>query len=66
MEIYKARGASLADFVSELAERAATQNAPTVAGVTLSSLHAAKGLEWERGVFGGGQRGTNADFAVNH
>lgn len=46
-EIYKARGASLADFVSELAERAATQNAPTVAGVTLSSLHAAKGLEWD-------------------
>ena len=46
-EIYKARGASLADFVAELAERAATQNAPTVAGVTLSSLHAAKGLEWD-------------------
>lgn len=46
-EIYKARGASLADFVTELAERAATQNAPTVAGVTLSSLHAAKGLEWD-------------------
>ncbi|NGN68375.1 ATP-dependent DNA helicase UvrD2 [Streptomyces sp. A7024] len=39
--------ASLADFVAELAERAAAQHAPTVEGVTLASLHAAKGLEWD-------------------
>ena len=38
---------ALADFVAELDERAATQHAPTVQGVTLASLHAAKGLEWD-------------------
>ena len=31
----------------ELEERASAQHAPTVAGVTLASLHAAKGLEWD-------------------
>ncbi|NYD85349.1 ATP-dependent helicase [Cellulomonas oligotrophica] len=40
-------GASLADLVAELDERAAAQHAPTVEGVTLASLHAAKGLEWD-------------------
>ncbi len=39
--------ATLADFVAELDERAALQHAPTVEGVTLASLHAAKGLEWD-------------------
>ncbi|MEU6388684.1 ATP-dependent DNA helicase UvrD2 [Streptomyces sp. NPDC046939] len=39
--------AGLADFVAELDERANTQHAPTVEGVTLASLHAAKGLEWD-------------------
>ncbi|MCF2529886.1 ATP-dependent DNA helicase UvrD2 [Yinghuangia soli] len=39
--------ATLADFVEELAERANAQHAPTVEGVTLASLHAAKGLEWD-------------------
>ncbi len=34
-------------FVAELEQRAAEQNAPTVQGVTLASLHAAKGLEWD-------------------
>ena len=38
---------TLTDFVGELDERAAAQHAPTVAGVTLASLHAAKGLEWD-------------------
>nr|WP_272905296.1 ATP-dependent DNA helicase UvrD2 [Sediminivirga luteola] len=38
--------ASLASLVTELEDRAEHQNAPTVAGVTLASLHAAKGLEW--------------------
>lgn len=37
----------LAEFVQELNERAEAQLAPTISGVTLSSLHAAKGLEWE-------------------
>ncbi|MGW4567989.1 ATP-dependent DNA helicase UvrD2 [Streptomyces sp. NPDC004561] len=40
-------GATLADFVTELEERANAQHAPTVQGVTLASLHAAKGLEWD-------------------
>ncbi|WP_177240087.1 ATP-dependent DNA helicase UvrD2 [Streptomyces monashensis] len=39
--------ATLADFVAELDERANAQHAPTVQGVTLASLHAAKGLEWD-------------------
>ncbi|ARQ72214.1 ATP-dependent DNA helicase UvrD2 [Streptomyces marincola] len=39
--------ASLGDFVAELDERAAAQHAPTVEGVTLASLHTAKGLEWD-------------------
>ncbi|MCZ0993502.1 ATP-dependent DNA helicase UvrD2 [Streptomyces noursei] len=39
--------ATLADLVAELDERAGAQHAPTVEGVTLASLHAAKGLEWD-------------------
>jgi DNA helicase-2/ATP-dependent DNA helicase PcrA len=39
--------ATLRDFVAELDERADAQHAPTVEGVTLASLHAAKGLEWD-------------------
>jgi DNA helicase-2/ATP-dependent DNA helicase PcrA len=39
--------ARLTDLVGELVERAAAQHAPTVEGVTLASLHAAKGLEWD-------------------
>jgi DNA helicase-2/ATP-dependent DNA helicase PcrA len=39
--------ATLADFVAELDERAEAQHAPVVDGVTLASLHAAKGLEWD-------------------
>lgn len=41
------RGADLAALVAELEERAGAQHAPTVSGVTLASLHAAKGLEWD-------------------
>lgn len=40
-------GATLADLTLELEERKAAQHAPTVQGVTLASLHAAKGLEWD-------------------
>ncbi len=39
--------ARLTDVVHELDERMAAQHAPTVEGVTLASLHAAKGLEWD-------------------
>ncbi|MBV9484544.1 MAG: ATP-dependent DNA helicase UvrD2 [Frankiaceae bacterium] len=40
-------GAGLGEFVGELAARADAQHAPPVEGVTLASLHSAKGLEWE-------------------
>ena len=39
--------ANLADLVAELDQRASAQHAPTVQGVTLASLHSAKGLEWD-------------------
>lgn len=38
---------SLTDFVTELHERAASQHEPTMAAVTLATLHSAKGLEWD-------------------
>jgi len=41
------RGATLRQFVNELSERAAVQHEPTMATVTLATLHSAKGLEWE-------------------
>ncbi|RZU50099.1 Rep family ATP-dependent DNA helicase [Krasilnikovia cinnamomea] len=41
------RDVSLAAFCDELARRADQQHAPTVEGVTLASLHSAKGLEWD-------------------
>lgn len=43
----KRPGAGLTELVAELDERAAAQHAPTVEGVTLASLHSAKGLEWQ-------------------
>ena len=42
-----APAAGLRELVAELEERSAAQHAPTVDGVTLASLHAAKGLEWD-------------------
>jgi DNA helicase-2/ATP-dependent DNA helicase PcrA len=39
--------AALSGFAAELARRAAIEHAPAMAGVTLASLHAAKGLEWD-------------------
>ncbi|MFF5053927.1 ATP-dependent DNA helicase UvrD2 [Micromonospora sp. NPDC000663] len=41
------RQVTLTDFTEELANRAAQQHVPTVDGVTLASLHSAKGLEWD-------------------
>ncbi|UNX53945.1 ATP-dependent DNA helicase UvrD2 [Georgenia sp. TF02-10] len=46
-DLQASRGADMAGLVAELDERVAAQHAPTVAGVTLASLHAAKGLEWD-------------------
>ena len=39
--------ASLSDFAAELTLRADLGHAPPVEGVTLASMHAAKGLEWD-------------------
>lgn len=39
--------AHLPELVAELDARANAQHAPTVQGVTLASLHSAKGLEWD-------------------
>jgi DNA helicase-2/ATP-dependent DNA helicase PcrA len=46
-ELHRGRDADMAGLVAELDERMSAQHAPTVAGVTLASLHAAKGLEWD-------------------
>jgi DNA helicase-2/ATP-dependent DNA helicase PcrA len=40
-------GADLPRFCAELDVRAEAQHPPTVEGVTLASLHASKGLEWD-------------------
>ena len=39
-------GAEIKDFALELADRAHSQHEPTTESVTLSTIHAAKGLEW--------------------
>ncbi|HVT70734.1 MAG TPA: ATP-dependent helicase, partial [Trebonia sp.] len=39
--------ASLAEFAAELAERAESGHAPVASAVTLATMHAAKGLEWD-------------------
>jgi len=47
-EMHTARPeATLADFSAELTQRADLGHAPAVDGVTLASMHAAKGLEWD-------------------
>ena len=49
---------SLDAFVDELDRRAAEQHAPVAEGVTLATLHAAKGLEWDVVFLCGLQDGT--------
>ena len=39
--------ATLGEFAAELARRGRIEHAPALRGVTLTSLHAAKGLEWD-------------------
>jgi len=39
--------ATMREFVEHLADRASAQHAPAVEGVTLTTMHAAKGLEWD-------------------
>jgi DNA helicase-2/ATP-dependent DNA helicase PcrA len=52
------RDVTLATFCEELARRAEQQHAPTVEGVTLASLHSAKGLEWDAVFLAGLADGT--------
>ncbi|WP_046470331.1 ATP-dependent DNA helicase UvrD2 [Allosalinactinospora lopnorensis] len=40
-------GAAMEDFAAELEARVATEHAPEFEGITLASLHSAKGLEWD-------------------
>jgi len=49
---------SLNDFVDELDRRAAEQHAPVADGVTVATLHAAKGLEWDVVFVAGAHEGT--------
>ena len=51
-------GAELNSFVDELDRRAAEQHAPVAEGVTLATLHAAKGLEWDVVFLAGMHEGT--------
>ncbi len=50
--------ARLEDVVAELDARAAAQHAPVADGVTLASLHSAKGLEWDAVFVVGCHEGT--------
>ena len=53
-----AEAPTLAGFVAELDRRAHEQHAPVAEGVTLATLHAAKGLEWDAVFLCGLQEGT--------
>lgn len=46
-DLWAKRRASMSQFVQELEERQSASHEPTQEAVTLSSLHAAKGLEWK-------------------
>ncbi len=43
-----APGTTLAEFANDLMNRAKHQHEPEVAAVTISTMHGAKGLEWDR------------------
>ena len=47
-DLKKEGATSLRQYLRELEDRAETNNPPTIPGVVLATLHAAKGLEWEQ------------------
>ncbi|HET8960404.1 ATP-dependent DNA helicase UvrD2, partial [Nocardioides sp.] len=58
IEFARADGSDLGGFVDDLDRRASEQHAPVADGVTLATLHAAKGLEWDSVFVTGLQEGT--------
>jgi DNA helicase II / ATP-dependent DNA helicase PcrA len=59
VDLARTLGASdLPGLVAELDRRAAAQHAPVARGVTLATIHAAKGLEWEAVVVAGCAEGS--------
>lgn len=46
-DLHEQRDVAMPQFVEELLERQEAQHAPQIQGLTLASLHAAKGLEWD-------------------
>ncbi|WP_235737700.1 ATP-dependent DNA helicase UvrD2 [Nocardioides alcanivorans] len=57
-ESFAAAGGDLTGFVADVERRAAEQHAPVAEGVTLATLHTAKGLEWDAVFLTGVQEGT--------
>lgn len=53
-----AEGGDLASLVDDLDRRASAQHAPVARGVTLATIHAAKGLEWEAVIVAGCAEGS--------
>lgn len=51
-------GTQLPELVGEIDARMASEHAPEMAGVTLASLHSAKGLEWDAVFLAGLTEGT--------
>ena len=58
VEFSRTEGAELGDFVDDLDRRASEQHAPVADGVTLATVHTAKGLEWDSVFVVGLQEGT--------
>ncbi len=58
VEFSRTEGVELGDFVDDLDRRASEQHAPVADGVTLATVHTAKGLEWDSVFVAGLQEGT--------